>query len=113
MYNSENCIIFAPEIKRNSRIRQSESNDNRTRRHPVDLLAGHLFYIDSMSNQKPRTIEEQFQLLRSRGMEFINEEEAKRCLAHISYFRLKYYWSDMRDEETEHDFKEGASCPTR
>ena len=27
-------------------IRQSESNDNRTRRHPVDLLAGHLF-IDS------------------------------------------------------------------
>jgi hypothetical protein len=25
-----------------SRIRQSESNDNRTRRHPVDLLAGHL-----------------------------------------------------------------------
>ncbi len=29
------------------RIRQSESNDNRTRRHPVDLLAGHFFYIDS------------------------------------------------------------------
>lgn len=25
-----------------SRIRQSESNDNRTRRHPVELLAGHL-----------------------------------------------------------------------
>ena len=86
----------------------SESNDNRTRRHPVDLLAGHLF-IYSMSNQKPRTIEEQFQLLRSRGMVFSNEEEAKQCLAHISYFRLKYYWSDMRDEETEHDFKEGAS----
>jgi len=30
-----------------SRIRQSESNDNRTRRHPVDLLAGHLVYIDN------------------------------------------------------------------
>ena len=27
-----------------SRIRQSESNDNRTRRHPVDLLAGHLLH---------------------------------------------------------------------
>ena len=62
-----------------------------------------------MSNQKPRTIEEQFQLLRSRGMVFCNEEEAKRSLAHISYFRLKYYWLDMRDEETEHDFKDGAS----
>jgi len=42
-------------------------------------------------------------------MTFSNEEKAKQCLAHISYFRLKYYWSDMRDEETEHDFKEGAS----
>ena len=29
--------------QKDSRIRQSESNDNRTRRHPVDLLAGHLF----------------------------------------------------------------------
>ena len=61
-----------------------------------------------MSNQKPRTIDEQIRLLRSRGMAFGNEEEAKQCLAHISYFRLKYYWTDMRDEETEHDFKEGA-----
>ena len=42
-----------------------------------------------MSNQKPRTIEEQICLLRSRGMTFSNEEEAKQCLAHISYFRLK------------------------
>ena len=62
-----------------------------------------------MSNQKPRTIDEQIRLLRSRGMAFSNEEEAKQCLAHISYFRLKYYWTDMRDEETEHDFKENAS----
>ncbi len=89
-------------------IRLSESNDNKTRRHPVDLLAGHLFY-NRMNNQKPHTIEEQFQLLRLRGMTFSNEEEAKLCLAHISYFRLKYYWSDMRDDETEHDFKEGTS----
>lgn len=62
-----------------------------------------------MSNQKPRTIEEQIRLLRSRGMQFNNEEYAKECLAHISYFRLKYYWTDMIDEETEHDFHEGAS----
>ena len=62
-----------------------------------------------MSNQKPRTIDEQIRLLRSRGMAFSNEEEAKQCLAHISYFRLKYYWTDMRDESTEHDFKEDAS----
>lgn len=58
-----------------------------------------------MNNQKPRTIDEQIRLLRSRGMAFGNEEKAKQCLAHISYFRLKYYWTDMQDEETEHDFK--------
>ena len=62
-----------------------------------------------MSNQKPRTINEQIRLLRSRGMAFGNEEKAKLCLAHISYFRLKYYWTDIRDGDTEHDFKEGAS----
>ena len=41
-----------------------------------------------MSNQKPRTIEEQIKLLRSRGMQFSSEEYAKECLSHISYFRL-------------------------
>ena len=62
-----------------------------------------------MSNQKPRTIQEQINLLRSRGMQFSSEEYAKECLSHISYFRLKYYWTDMIDEETEHDFLEDAS----
>ena len=62
-----------------------------------------------MSNQKPRTIEEQIRLLRSRGMQFSSEGYAKECLSHISYFRLKYYWTDMFDEETEHDFLEDAS----
>ena len=62
-----------------------------------------------MSNQKPRTIEEQIKLLRSRRMQFSNEEYAKECLSHISYFRQKYYWTDMIDEETEHDFLEDAS----
>lgn len=31
-------------------------------------------------------------------MQLSNEEYAKECLAHISYFRLKYYWTDMIDE---------------
>ena len=62
-----------------------------------------------MSNQKPRTIEEQIRLLRSRGMQFSSEEYAKECLSHISYFRLKYYWTDMIDVETEHDFLKDTS----
>ena len=62
-----------------------------------------------MSNQKPRSIDEQIRLLRSRGMKFSDEERAKACLAHISYFRLKYYWTDMRDYETGHAFPDTAS----
>jgi len=42
-------------------------------------------------------------------MVFSSEEYARQCLQHISYFRLKYYWTDMRDEDTEHDFLKGAS----
>ena len=42
-------------------------------------------------------------------MRFSNEEFAKECLSHISYFRLKYYWTDMIDEETEGEFLEGTS----
>ena len=57
-----------------------------------------------MGNQKPRTIEEQLHLLKARGMKFNSEENARDCLSHISYFRLKYYWTDMLDDETEHDF---------
>ena len=44
LYNSEKNIKFAHKITKDSRIRQSGSKDNRTRRHPVELLAGHLFY---------------------------------------------------------------------
>ncbi len=38
------------------------------------------------------TIEEQIQLLRSRGMEFPNEEKAKEILLDIGYYRLGFYW---------------------
>lgn len=30
-------------------------------------------------------------------------------LSHISYFRLKYYWTDMIDEETDNEFRPDAS----
>ena len=54
-----------------------------------------------MSLQKPRTIDEQLRLLKTRGMNFDSEELARVCLAHISYFRLKYYWKDMVDPDSE------------
>ena len=55
-------------------------------------------------NQRPRTIEEQISLLRAKGMEFEDLSEAKALLARISYFRLKYFWTDLIDESTDGDF---------
>ena len=60
-----------------------------------------------MSNQKPRSIDDQLNTLRKRGMEFKDEELAKSYLERVSYFRLKYYWVDMIDEEVD-DFKEDS-----
>ena len=85
-------------------MRQSRVKDNRTRLHPT-RTAGESFFFCIMSNQKPRTIEEQLKKLKSLGMEFHDEELAKQYLCRVSYFRLKYFWIDMIDEITG-DFKE-------
>ncbi|MBR3855661.1 MAG: Abi family protein, partial [Bacteroidaceae bacterium] len=55
-------------------------------------------------NQRPRTIEEQVSLLRAKGMEFEDLNEAKTLLSRISYFRLKYFWTDLIDESSDGDF---------
>ena len=60
-------------------------------------------------NQRPRTIEEQVSLLRAKGLEFEDLSEAKALLARISYFRLKYFWTDLIDESTEGNFLPDAS----
>jgi abortive infection bacteriophage resistance protein len=52
-------------------------------------------------NQRPRTIEEQVSLLRAKGMEFEDLNEAKTLLSRISYFRLKYFWTDLIDDSTD------------
>lgn len=59
------------------------------------------------------TIEEQIELLRSRGMTFGNEEKVKENLLDIGYYRLGFYWfpfevSFPRTEKRDHKFKEGT-----
>ena len=78
--------------------------------HPT-RTASESFFIIIMNNQKPRSIDDQVKILRYRGMEFRDEEQAKSYLQRISYFRLKYYWIDMIDEEVD-DFKEGSFFET-
>ena len=62
-------------------------------------------------NQNPRTIQQQIAILKSRGMAFSDENLATSYLTRISYFRLKYYWTDMIDVATGH-FSDGASFDT-
>ena len=62
-------------------------------------------------NQNPRTIQQQIAILKSRGMAFSDENLATSYLTRISYFRLKYYWTDMIDVATGH-FSDDASFDT-
>jgi abortive infection bacteriophage resistance protein len=57
-----------------------------------------------MPNKPAYTISEQLTLLKSRGMLFHNENNAKILLANISYYRLKGYWWDMQSDFTSHTF---------
>lgn len=53
-------------------------------------------------NKRPRTIQEQMTKLKEKGMVFNDEHIATAYLARISYFRLKYYWTDMIDANSGH-----------
>ncbi|WP_275441014.1 Abi family protein [Lepagella muris] len=63
-------------------------------------------------NQKPRSIDEHIKHLQNRGMQFPDMNSAVEFFSRISYSRLKYYWRDMIDDETDGDFIEGASFDT-
>lgn len=45
---------------------------------------------------------EQMTILKNKGMVFNDEQVATSFLARVSYFRLKYYWTDMIDITTGH-----------
>ncbi|MGB1206939.1 MAG: Abi family protein [Chitinophagales bacterium] len=55
-----------------------------------------------MSNKPVKSIAEQIQLLKSRGMLFRDETKATHFLKNISYYRLKGYWWDMQENKTSH-----------
>lgn len=76
-------------------------------RIPQELPAGHSFFLESMANKPSRTIEEQIELLKQRGMNFHNEQLAYNWLHRISYYRLKGYWWAMQDDFVNHHFEAG------
>jgi abortive infection bacteriophage resistance protein len=61
-----------------------------------------------MTNKPAFTIEEQIQLLKSRGMFFRDEPKAAILLKNISYYRFKGYWWDMQTDKVLHIFSPGS-----
>jgi len=68
-----------------------------------------IFFIDTMANKESRSIQEQIDLLKYRGMIIEDEEFAHLHLSHISYYRLKGYWWDMQTDKEQHIFKNDAN----
>ena len=62
-----------------------------------------------MANKESRSIQEQIDLLKHRGMIIEDEEFAHLHLSHISYYRLKGYWWDMQTDKEQHIFKNDAN----
>lgn len=62
-----------------------------------------------MANKPARSVEEQLQLLKDRGMTIHNEDQAIHFLKNISYYRLKGYWWDMQTDRVNHTFSPESS----
>jgi abortive infection bacteriophage resistance protein len=59
--------------------------------------------------KQAKTIEDQLNLLKCRGLIIIDEEYAIRCLRNISYYRLAGYWWSMQSDKVKHKFKPGST----
>ena len=60
-----------------------------------------------MEHQQPRSVQQQVDSLQERGMK-LDEAKARDILSQVSYFRLKPYWWDMRDPESDDGFLDTA-----
>ena len=56
-------------------------------------------------NKQPISISDQIEILKRRGLIFADEDEAKRVLENISYFRLAGYWRTMEQDSINHIFR--------
>ena len=63
-------------------------------------------------NQLPRSIDEHIYYLQQKGMLFPDKEAATGLFSRVSYSRLKYYWRDLLDEDSDGNFVEGTTFST-
>ena len=60
-------------------------------------------------NKPAKTFAEQIELLKARGMQFANEQEAQFYLEQINYYRLGAYWLPFEYTHSPHCFKPETS----
>lgn len=65
-----------------------------------------------MANKPPQTIQQQIDLLKTRGLLFNNQAKAPHLLANISYYRLKGYWWEMQHDKINHLFSPNSYFET-
>lgn len=71
------------------------------------------FYMTSANKEtyakKPKSFKEQVELLKQRGLHFVDEQRAVKILTYVSYNRLSNYWHFMLKEPKEDEqFKTGS-----
>ncbi len=60
-------------------------------------------------NKPAKTFAEQIELLKARGMQFANEQDAQFYLEQINYYRLGAYWLPFENTHSPHCFKPDTS----
>lgn len=63
-------------------------------------------------DKSPKTVDEQIELLRSRGMIITDVSEAQHYLAHLHYYRLSSYWLPFEDNHDTHQFRPNTNFKT-
>ncbi len=58
-------------------------------------------------SKSPKTIQEQLNLLETRGMTITDRENAMHYLKHLNYYRLRGYWLPLETDLQSHQFKPG------
>ncbi|WPF87390.1 Abi family protein [Cyanobacterium aponinum AL20118] len=59
-------------------------------------------------NKSPKTIDEQIELLISRGMIITDRPKAHDVLTHVNYYRLGAYWLPFEQDHENHIFRSGT-----
>lgn len=82
--------------------------ENNSTRLAYRKICRRVIFLCHMANKESRSIQEQIELLKQRGMIIKDEDFACLHLRNISYYRLKGYWWDMQQDKVNHVFQTGS-----